>query len=104
MYAVIQTGGHQYRVETGSEFTIEKIAAAEGESITFDNVLLVRNDDGIQVGAPFLEGASVSGTVLGQERARKILVFKFKKRKNYKRLRGHRQHQTRIRIDKIQTA
>jgi len=104
MYAVIQTGGHQYRVEPGSEFTIEKIAAAEGENITFDNVLLVRNDDGVQVGAPYVDGASVSATVLSQERARKILVFKFKRRKNYKRLRGHRQQLTRIRIDKIQTA
>ena len=104
MYAVIQTGGHQYRVEPGSEFTIEKIAAAEGENITFDNVLLVRNDDGVQVGAPYVDGASVSATVLSQERARKILVFKFKRRKNYKRRRGHRQQLTRIRIDMIQTA
>lgn len=104
MYAVIKSGNRQYRVEEGAELSLEKLPNAEGDTITFDQVLLFRDDSGVRVGTPLVEGVSVEGTVLEQARARKILVFKFKRRKNYKRLRGHRQQITKVRIDKIKAA
>ena len=102
MYAVFNSGGRQYRVEPGDQLTIEKIGTGVGEGVSFDQVLLVRDGEQVHVGAPYVEGAAVEATVLSQARARKLLVFKFKRRKNYKRLNGHRQQQTRIRIDAIQ--
>tara|TARA_B100001123_G_C14975177_1_gene893276 strand:- start:353 stop:667 length:315 start_codon:yes stop_codon:yes gene_type:complete len=102
MYAVFHNGGRQYRVEPGDLVTIEKITTAAGEGVSFDQVLLVRDGENIHIGAPYVDGASVQATVLEQGRARKLLVFKFRRRKNYKRLKGHRQQQTRIRIDAIQ--
>jgi large subunit ribosomal protein L21 len=104
MYAVIKSGGRQYRVEEGAELSLEKLPNAEGDTITFDQVLLYRDDDGVRLGTPLVEGVSVEGTVLKQTRARKILVFKFKRRKNYKRLKGHRQYVTKVRIDTIKAA
>ncbi len=103
MYAVIESGGRQYRVEPGTELVVEKLDAAEGASLSFDNVLLLRGDaEGeVQVGRPYVDGVSVRGTVLAQKRARKILVQKFKRRQGYRRLQGHRQHQTHVRIDEI---
>ena len=103
MYAVIQTGGKQYRVTPGDEVSIEKLDGEVGDEIRFDQVLLVRDDDGIQLGHPYVDGTAVTCTVVAQERARKILVFKFKRRKNYKRLNGHRQQLTRIRVNQITT-
>lgn len=101
MYAVIKTGGKQYRVEQGDTVTIEKLAGDRGDTIAFDEVLLVGGDDETKIGTPVVAGASVSGTIVEQGRARKITVFKFKRRKNYKRKKGHRQYFTRVRIDAI---
>ncbi len=104
MYAVIKSGARQYRVEEGAELSLEKLTIAEGETVTFDEVLLFRDESGVRVGTPLVEGVSVEGTVLKQVRTRKTLVFKFKRRKNYKRLQGHRQQVTTVRIDKIKAA
>jgi len=102
MYAVFNSGGRQYRVEPGDQLIIEKIGTGVGEGVSFDKVLFVRDGEKVHVGVPYVEGAAVEATVLSQDRARKLLIFKFKRRKNYKRLNGHRQQQTRIRIDAIQ--
>jgi large subunit ribosomal protein L21 len=104
MYAVIKSGARQYRVEEGAELSLEKLTIAEGETVTFEEVLLFRDESGVRVGTPLVEGVSVEGTVLKQARTRKTLVFKFKRRKNYKRLQGHRQQVTTVRIDKIKAA
>ena len=101
MYAVIRTGGKQYRVEEGDVVKIEKIDGERGSELTFDDVLLVGNDDATQVGTPNVAGASVSGTIVEQDRDKKIVVFKFRRRKNYIRKQGHRQSYTRVRINGI---
>jgi large subunit ribosomal protein L21 len=101
MYAVFNSGGRQYRVKAGDKLTIEKIATGIGEGVSFDKVLLVRDSDKVHIGAPFVDGATVQATVVDQARARKLLIFKFKRRQGYKRLNGHRQHLTHIRIDAI---
>lgn len=102
MYAIIQTGGKQYRVEAGDTIYVERLAAALGDKVTLDEVLLVAGADAVQVGAPRLSAAKVLGTVLEQGRERKLRVFKYKKRKQYRRTRGHRQAFTALRIDSIQ--
>jgi large subunit ribosomal protein L21 len=101
MYAVIRTGGKQYRVEEGDVVKIEKIDGERGSELTFDDVLLVGNDDETHVGTPNVAGASVSGTIVEQDRDKKIVVFKFRRRKNYIRKQGHRQSYTRVRINGI---
>jgi len=101
MYAVIRTGGKQYRVEEGDVVKIEKIDGERGSELTFDDVLLVGSDDATQVGTPNVAGASVSGTIVEQDRDKKIVVFKFRRRKNYIRKQGHRQSYTRVRINGI---
>ena len=101
MYAVIRTGGKQYRVEEGDVVKIEKIDGERGSELTFDDVLLVGNDDETHVGTPTVAGASVSGTILEQDRDKKIVIFKFRRRKNYIRKQGHRQSYTRVRINGI---
>ncbi len=101
MYAVVTTGGKQYRVEAGSELIVERLAAEPGASITFDRVLLVGDGEAVTVGAPTVDGASVSGTVLGEELGPKLIIFKFKQKVKYRRTAGHRQHLTRVRIDEI---
>lgn len=101
MYAVIRTGGKQYRVEEGDVVKIEKIDGDRGTELTFDDVLLVGNDDETHVGTPTVAGASVSGTIVEQDRDKKIVVFKFRRRKNYIRKQGHRQSYTRVRISGI---
>ena len=103
MYAVIRTGGKQYRVEEGDVVKIEKIDGERGSELTFDDVLLVGDDDETHVGTPTVAGASVSGTILEQDRDKKIVVFKFRRRKNYIRKQGHRQAYTRVRINGIAT-
>ena len=101
MYAIIRTGGKQYRVKQGDVLLVEKIGTA-GEEHAFEDVLLVSDGaDAIQVGRPNVAGASVKATVLGEQKAKKILVFKKKRRKGYKRKRGHRQTYSRVRIDAI---
>lgn len=102
MYAVIQTGGKQYRVEPGQTLTIEKIAADLGETIEFDQVLLVSNGESVTVGKPVVGGAKVTAEVVQQEvLGDKLVVFKFKRRKNYVRRNGHRQEYTRVKIGQV---
>jgi large subunit ribosomal protein L21 len=103
MYAVVTTGGKQYRVEAGSELIIERLAEEPGASITFDRVLLIGDGDAVTIGSPTVDGASVSGTVLAEELGPKLIIFKFKQKVKYRRTRGHRQHLTRVRIDEIDT-
>lgn len=104
MYAVVTTGGKQYRVEAGSELVIERLTADVGASITFDRVLLVGDGEAVTVGTPTVPGASVSGTVLREELGPKLIIFKFKQKATYRRKNGHRQHLTRVRIDEISTS
>jgi large subunit ribosomal protein L21 len=101
MYAVVTTGGKQYRVEAGSELIVERLAAEPGASITFDRVLLIGDGEAITVGSPTVDGASVSGTVIGEELGPKLIIFKFKQKVKYRRTAGHRQHLTRVRVDEI---
>jgi len=101
MYAVIETGGKQYRVNQGDVIKVEKLAVEVGQKVDFDRVLLVGEGSDVKVGSPLVEGASVAGTVVEQDRHRKIIVFKMKRRKNYRRKQGHRQDYTGVLIDKI---
>ena len=101
MYAVIMTGGKQYRVEKGDSLRVERLDADEGAEIEVDRVLLVADGDQVTVGTPFVEQGRVAATVTGHGRARKIKVVKFKRRKNYLRRHGHRQGFTELRIDSI---
>ena len=101
MYAVVTTGGKQYRVEAGSELVVERLAADAGASFTFDRVLLVGDGEAVTIGTPTVEGATVTGTVLGEELGPKLIIFKFKQKATYRRTRGHRQHLVRVRIDEI---
>ncbi|MCI5675071.1 MAG: 50S ribosomal protein L21 [Ezakiella sp.] len=99
MYAIIETGGKQYKVEKGEVIHIEKLGAEEGEMVVFDKVLLVSGDDGaIKIGKPYVEGASVSAKVLKNGKSKKIIVFKYKPKKNVRKKRGHRQPFTRVEI------
>lgn len=100
MYAVIRTGGKQYRVAKDQILRVEKLDAAAGDSVTFDEVLMVGGDQPA-VGAPLVEGATVTATVLDQARADKIIVFRRKRRKDHRRTLGHRQYQTVVRITDI---
>jgi large subunit ribosomal protein L21 len=104
MYAVVTTGGKQYRVEAGSELTVERLSADAGSSVTFDRVLLVGDGETVTVGTPTVDGASVSATVLGQALGPKLRIFKFKQKVKYRRTAGHRQQLTRVRIDEISAA
>ena len=101
MYAIVRTGGKQYRVETGDTIYVERLDAPPGETVTLTDVLLVGGDGEARVGSPRVESATVRGTVLGQGRDRKIRVFRYKKRKHFRRTRGHRQSFTAVRIDAI---
>lgn len=97
MFAVIQTGGKQYRVAEGDRLRVEKLAGDVGAKITFDKVLLVSGDS-VKVGNPLISGAKVSAEIVAQDRAKKIIVFKFRRRKNYRRKQGHRQPFTELKI------
>ncbi|MEE2689197.1 MAG: 50S ribosomal protein L21 [Pseudomonadota bacterium] len=103
MFAVIKSGGKQYKIAKEDVIRVEKVDAEVGASIALDQVLMVGDDKGQTVGAPLIDGASVSATVLKQIRDRKIIVFKKKRRQNYRRRNGHRQHLTVLRIDDILT-
>ena len=100
MYAIIATGGKQYRVSEGDVIYIEKIDAEVGSTVSFD-VLLVENEGDVKVGTPVVEGVKVEGKVVGQVRGDKIIVFKYKSKKNYRRKQGHRQPYTKVEITKI---
>ncbi len=101
MYAVIETGGKQYKVSEGDVVFIEKMDAAEGETVTFDKVLVVADGENVNVGAPTVAGATVTAKVEKQGKAKKIYVFKMKRKKNYRRKKGHRQPFTKVTIEKI---
>jgi large subunit ribosomal protein L21 len=101
MYAVIRTGGKQYRVSAGDIVDVERLPYNEGDSFQIDDVLLVGDGDNTVVGQPKVDGAVVKATVLNQFRGEKIIVFKYRQRTNYRRKRGHRQYYTRLRIDEI---
>jgi len=101
MYAVIESGGKQYRVEEGATLKVEALPAKAGDSLTLDRVLLVSDGAQVTVGAPHVAGASVRATVLGHGRARKVIVFKYKPKAHYRRKQGHRQGFTQLHIDKI---
>ena len=101
MYAVIQTGGKQYRVKSGEQLKVELLAAEVGATVSFDRVLMVGEGDGVRVGAPFLDGAAVKATVVAQGRGEKIRIFKLRRRKHFAKTQGHRQGFTEVRIDEI---
>lgn len=102
MYAIVRAGGKQYRVEKGQVLYLERLEAGAGETVTLGEVLLVSTEDGTRVGAPLLDNAQVTATVVEQGRDSKVRVFKYKKRKHYRRTRGHRQSYTALRIDAIE--
>lgn len=101
MYAIIADSGKQFKVEEGLELEVDLKQVNEGDEITFDRVLAVSSDDGFRVGAPTVEGATVSATVLGTTQGDKIYIQKFRRRKNSKRRTGHRQKYTKVVINKI---
>lgn len=101
MYAVIETGGKQYRVALGDAIYVEKLDVNEGDEVVLNRVLLVSKDGKIQVGAPYLEGAKVVATAAKQGKQKKIIVFKYKAKKNYRKKRGHRQPYTKLVIESI---
>ncbi|MEB3100369.1 50S ribosomal protein L21 [Ferviditalea candida] len=102
MYAIIETGGKQYKVREGDVLYIEKLSEEEGQSVTFDRVLAVSKPDGFVAGTPLVAGATVSAKVEKHGRGQKLIVFKYKAKKNYRRKQGHRQPYTKVVIDKIQ--
>ena len=102
MYAVVNTGGKQYKVQKGETLRIEKIPGEVGSSVTFDKVLMVADGENIRVGQPVLENVAVQAQIVEQNKAKKILIFKYKRRKRYRRKNGHRQPFTAIRIDGIE--
>lgn len=101
MYAVFRTGGKQYRVNQGDKLRVERLSADVGDVVDFDQVLLVGEGSDIRIGSPLVPGGKVQGKVLGQGRGKKIEVVKFKRRANYRRTKGHRQHFTEVEITSI---
>jgi len=101
MYAVIQTGSKQYRVASGEDVKVEKVAGEVGDSIVFDRVLLTSDGENINVGKPYLNDTRVEGRITHHGKERKIVVFKYKKRKGYRRKQGHRQEFTLVKIENI---
>ena len=101
MYAVIESGGKQYRVSPGDVIRVEKLEAAAGDTVNLDHVLMVGSDEDVRIGNPVLAGASVTATVKSHGRADKVRVFKFRRRKHYRKTIGHRQHYTELEITGI---
>ena len=104
MYAVVKTGGKQYRVAQGDTIRVEKLAGEPGDIVTLDEVLLLADGDDVTLGRPTVDGAAVSAEILEQDRHRKVLVFKYKRRKRYRRKNGHRQPYTALRVIDISGA
>ncbi|MDR3644992.1 MAG: 50S ribosomal protein L21 [Clostridia bacterium] len=102
MYAMIETGGKQYRVQEGDTVYIEKLGLDADAPVVFDKVLAVDLDEGLKVGAPYVEGAKVSAKVVKNGKAKKIMIFKYKSKKNYRNRKGHRQCYTKVLIEKIE--
>ncbi len=101
MYALVNIAGQQFRVEKDKTIKTQKLAGEVGQSVSFDQILLVADGDQVQIGAPILKGAAVQGTIVNQTRDDKIIVFKKKRRKGYRRTNGHRQQRTAVKIDSI---
>jgi large subunit ribosomal protein L21 len=101
MHAVFTTGGKQFRVSPGDEIKIERLTGNEGDEVVFDKVLLTSDGETVNIGKPYLEKSKITARILRQGRDRKIVVFKFKKRKNYKKKQGHRQNFTLVKIENI---
>ncbi len=101
MYAIIKTGGKQYKVQEGDVVRVEKLDVEEGSVVQFNDVLAISNDDGLKVGSPVVDGAVVEANVVSQGKAKKIIVFKYKAKKNYRKKQGHRQPFTQVQITKI---
>ena len=101
MYAIIATGGKQYKVAEGDVLNVEKLAAEAGETVVFDQVLVVGGDE-VKVGNPTVEGAKVSASVVGDVKGKKIIVYKYKRKTGYHKKNGHRQAYTQVKIDKIE--
>ena len=104
MYAIIESCGKQYKVAEGDVVFFEKLEAEEGKKVTFDNVVLVSDDKKVEVGAPYVKGVKVEGKVVSHGKGKKVLVYKYKAKKNYRRTQGHRQPYTKVEITKIKTA
>jgi large subunit ribosomal protein L21 len=101
MYAIVETGGKQFRVSEGDVIRTDLLESEVGSSVTFDRVVLAANGDDVSIGTPVLSGVTVTGTVLRQAKDKKILVFRYKSKKRVRKLNGHRQRFAEIRIDKI---
>ena len=101
MYAIIRSGGKQFRAEPGKTIRVPSLTAEPGEKVTFDDVLVAATDDGLQIGAPSVSGAAVTGEVVRHGKDKKVIIFKWKRRKNYRRKAGHRQDFTEVRISDI---
>jgi large subunit ribosomal protein L21 len=101
MYAIVETGGKQFRVSEGSVIRTDLIETEVGASVTFDRIVLAANGDDVSIGSPLVSGATVTGTVLRQAKDKKILVFRYKSKKRVRKLNGHRQRFAEVRIDKI---
>lgn len=101
MYAIIRSGGKQYRAEVGATIDVDRLPQQVGESIEISDVLLIADGDETRIGQPQVDGASVSATVVDQFRGKKIIVYKYRQRTNYRRKQGHRQYYTRLRIEDI---
>lgn len=102
MYAVVATGGKQYKVREGQILRVEKIPGDIGTSVTFDKVLMYSNGEAVDIGQPVLENVAVNGHIIEQGKSKKVIVFKYKRRKRYRRKQGHRQQFTAVKIDSIQ--
>ena len=102
MYAVVSSGGKQYRVEQGDTLRVEKLSGEVGASVSFDEVLMFSDGEDVRLGQPLLENAKVAGHIVEQGKAKKIIVFKYKRRKRYRRKQGHRQQFTAVKIDSIE--
>jgi large subunit ribosomal protein L21 len=103
MYAIIGTGGKQYKVQTGDTLRIEKLTGEVGDSILFDKVLMVSDGENSTIGQPLVADAAVKGHIVEQGKAKKLIVFKYKRRKGYRRKQGHRQNYTAVKIDAIES-
>ena len=101
MYAIVEIAGQQLKAEQGRKIYVHRLENAEGESVSFDKVLLIDNDGAVKVGTPVVEGASVKATVLEHVKGEKVLVFKKKRRKSFQKMNGHRQYLTKIQIEEV---
>lgn len=101
MYAIIETGGKQYKVSEGDVITVEKLDVEAGANFSFENVILLSNENGVNIGAPYVKGALVDATVIGDGKAKKVIIYKYKSKKGFHKKKGHRQPFTKLQINKI---